>query len=70
MIPYSDFIASKQFDDVKSGFEIDPDQINDNLFDFQRVIVKWALARGRAAIFADTGLGKTAMQCRSNRHAC
>jgi hypothetical protein len=32
------------------------------LFPFQRDIVKWALRRGRAAIFADCGLGKTPMQ--------
>jgi DNA modification methylase len=34
----------------------------EGLFDFQRAIVQWACRRGRAAIFADTGLGKTAMQ--------
>lgn len=32
------------------------------LFPFQRAIVEWALGLGRAAIFADTGLGKTGMQ--------
>lgn len=32
------------------------------LFDFQDAIVRWALRRGRAAIFADTGLGKSRMQ--------
>jgi hypothetical protein len=32
------------------------------LFDFQRDIVSWALRRGRAAVFADCGLGKTPMQ--------
>jgi len=58
---YSDFIESKTFDDVCSGFE--SGELNDSLFDFQKVIVKWALFRGRAAIFADTGLGKTFMQC-------
>lgn len=34
----------------------------DYLFDFQNTIVEWALRKGRAAIFADTGLGKTRMQ--------
>lgn len=34
----------------------------DGLFDFQESLVRWALARGRAAIFADTGLGKSRMQ--------
>ena len=57
---YSKFLASKSIAPIISGF--DCDQLNQNLFDFQRVIVKWALRRGRAAIFADTGLGKTLMQ--------
>lgn len=34
----------------------------DKLFDFQKAITKWALGKGRAAIFADCGLGKTPMQ--------
>ena len=33
-----------------------------SLFDHQRALVQWALRRGRAAIFADTGLGKSRMQ--------
>jgi hypothetical protein len=33
-----------------------------DLFDFQQSLVEWAVRRGRAAIFADCGLGKTAMQ--------
>jgi hypothetical protein len=32
------------------------------LFDFQQALVQWAVRKGRAAIFADCGLGKTAMQ--------
>lgn len=36
--------------------------ISPNLFDFQKAIVKWATRKGRCAIFADTGLGKTFMQ--------
>lgn len=32
------------------------------LYDFQAYLVEWALRKGRAAIFADCGLGKTAMQ--------
>ncbi|MCA9667400.1 MAG: DEAD/DEAH box helicase [Myxococcales bacterium] len=39
------------------------DPLPDRLFDFQRDLVEWALDRGRAALFADTGLGKTLMQC-------
>lgn len=33
-----------------------------SMFDFQEVLTRWALKRGRAAIFADTGLGKSRMQ--------
>lgn len=56
---YLDFIKSKQLADLPTGFDCD---VQGDLFDFQRAIVKWALKRGRAAIFADTGMGKTAMQ--------
>ena len=59
---YEKFIDNKKVIPIISGFDIDLENINKNLFDFQRVIVKWALKRGRAAIFADTGLGKTLMQ--------
>ena len=39
-----------------------------HLFPFQRALTDWALRRGRAALFADTGLGKTAMQIEWARH--
>jgi hypothetical protein len=42
------------------GFE--PERMPDFLFDFQRILVDWAIRKGRAAIFADCGLGKTPMQ--------
>lgn len=45
-----------------AGFSIDRDTLHPSLFDFQKDIVRWALRRGRAAIFAGTGLGKTRMQ--------
>lgn len=60
MTSYEDFIASKASQEVQSGFE--PSNLGGHLFDFQESIVYWACKRGRAAIFADTGLGKTAMQ--------
>ena len=64
MMDYDDFIASKTLSDSPSGFD-PPDDISYTglpLKDFQQAITKWALRRGRAAIFANTGLGKTAMQ--------
>ena len=59
---YAAFLEMKKITPIISGFDVDIDSLNENLFDFQRVIVKWSLKRGRAAIFADTGLGKTLMQ--------
>ncbi len=54
---YHQFIASKHFKSVDVGFEYKTD--NSILFDYQAACVEWALARGRAALFLDTGLGKT-----------
>lgn len=42
--------------------------LSSELFDFQKRIVDWALSKGRAAIFADCGLGKTFMQLEWARH--
>ena len=60
MDAYQEFINSKNKSVAPTGFVCE--DVGDYLFDFQKAIVKWALKRGRAAIFADTGLGKTAMQ--------
>ena len=59
---YLEFIETKKQSFISSGFDIDDCQLNTNLFDFQRYIVKVALNKGRFAIFADCGLGKTLMQ--------
>lgn len=56
---YEAFIASKIKPLTESGFDA---EVSDNLFDFQQWIVKTALKMGRYAIFADCGLGKSAMQ--------
>lgn len=57
---YDAFIQDKALAQIATGF--DPQRLGQHLFDFQAAIVEWACKRGRAAIFADTGLGKTAMQ--------
>jgi hypothetical protein len=57
---YSAFIKDKSQSIVSAGFE--PLWMPDFLFDFQQSLVTWATLRGRAAIFADCGLGKTPMQ--------
>lgn len=59
---YQKFLNNKKFILESSGFDIDKSILNPMLYDFQKDIVRWALAKGRAAIFADCGLGKTPMQ--------
>lgn len=59
---YEEFLKSKTKQFIESGFDVDEKDLNPNLFDFQKFIVKKALKKGRFAIFADCGMGKTIMQ--------
>jgi len=59
-IKYDKFLERKLILEEKAGF--DCKELPENLFDFQKAITKWAVKRGKSAIFADTGLGKTMMQ--------
>ncbi len=65
---YAEFIESKSRKASPVGFEVKPSDINRNLFDWQRDIVRWALRRGRAALFEDCGLGKTLQQLEWAHH--
>lgn len=67
MNSYAEFIAAKALCDPLTGLADVPD-LSPDLFDFQADIVRWALRRGRAAIFADCGMGKTPMQLEWARH--
>lgn len=58
---YAEFLASKAISDPMTGLTEVP-ALPDALFPFQRDIVQWALRRGRAALFAGTGLGKSLME--------
>lgn len=64
MSDYQDFLSSKVVKPVRTGFTVKRsiERRWPKLFPFQRKIVDWSLRLGRAAIFADCGLGKTAMQ--------
>jgi hypothetical protein len=64
---YDAFLARKAIVDPATGLR-DVPMLNPALFDFQRDITSWALRRGRAAVFADCGLGKTPMQLEWARH--
>ena len=59
---YKEFLQNKRFVLESSGFDIDKSELNPMLYDFQKDIVRWALKKGKACIFADCGLGKTPMQ--------
>jgi len=56
---YSRFLERKSQAGADAGFA--PVWMPDFLFDFQSSMVEWAVRKGRAAIFADCGLGKTPM---------
>lgn len=55
---YSEFLSAKVRFDSPSGFDPE-DSINHKMFPFQRAIARWACRRGRSAVWADCGLGKT-----------
>jgi DNA modification methylase len=65
---YEEFLASKRIAQKPHGFE--PENLNPFLFDFQRDIVTWACRKGRAAVFADCGMGKTIMQLSWAEQVC
>jgi hypothetical protein len=60
MNTYQEFLETKTQLGSQDGFE--PLWLPDFLYDFQRIITEWAIRKGKAAIFADCGLGKTPMQ--------
>lgn len=62
MSAYADFINRKASSLPESGKSIAPDSLHPMLHQWQAELVTWAAKVGRAAIWADTGLGKTVMQ--------
>lgn len=57
---YQDFLTKKQIRNIKTGF--DYISLPEKLFPFQRDIARWSCLKGRSALFADCGMGKTPMQ--------
>lgn len=57
---YSAFLDRKSQLGGFHGFE--PVYLPDSMFDFQRLLTEWIIRKGRGAIFADCGLGKTLME--------
>ncbi len=62
MMLYKEFLRQKKVLFSGCGKTALPEDVHPLLFPFQRDLVAWAVRKGRAAIFADTGLGKTFMQ--------
>lgn len=59
---YQDFLQSKMKRFNGEGFACDSSVLPSAMFEWQGKIVGWACRKGRSAIWADTGLGKTVMQ--------
>ena len=59
---YIDFLKNKEVRITKTGFDINDNDMNPFLFDFQKYCVKKALKVGRFALFENCGLGKTIQQ--------
>lgn len=70
IIPYREFLKRKELREQETGITVSPQQLHPSLFDWQKRIVTWACKVGRAAIWADTGLGKTRMQLEWLRQVC
>lgn len=67
MNDYADFLSRKAIVDPSTGL-VEIPHLNPMLFNFQNDITAWALRRGRAAIFAGCGMGKTPMQLEWAKH--
>jgi len=61
MSEYAEFLASKRVLHHPAGLA-DIGKMSTDIYDWQADIVRWALIRGQACIFAECGLGKTLMQ--------
>jgi len=61
-VNYEDFLTKKRREWVGCGVDAQAITMPPHLFSFQEALTMWALRKGRAAVFADTGLGKTRVQ--------
>ena len=59
---YQQFLAAKEARIEKPGRDVAASDIHPMLHDWQNDLVQWAVRTGRAALWADTGMGKTVMQ--------
>lgn len=52
---YKEFIASKQLKAVSAGFNVPLTMLNENAFEWQKLLVKWGIKKGKCAYFEDCG---------------
>lgn len=56
---YTSFLESKRLIVPSAGKDVEESALHPALFPFQRSLIRWSLRKGRSALFASTGLGKT-----------
>lgn len=67
---YNEFLHTKQRIPPSCGFDKPKDQMNHRMFEWQKDITRWALRKGRAALFEDCGNGKTIQQLEFAHSVC
>ena len=67
---YNEFLHSKQRIPPACGFDRPKEKMNPMMFEWQKDITRWALRKGRAALFEDCGNGKTIQQLEFCRAVC
>lgn len=67
---YQEFLRTKEYTYISTGFDVELSDLNPNMFEFQKQVVKWGLKKGRCAMFLDTGLGKTLCQLEFANQVC
>lgn len=56
---YKEFIQNKHTHIKSCGFDVEKCNLNQKAFEWQRDVVRWALKKGKCALFESCGLGKT-----------
>lgn len=59
---YADYLRTKEIRTNSAGFDVDKKTLNLMMIEFQKAVALWAIKKGRSAVFADCGLGKTIIQ--------
>lgn len=67
---YHEFLNNKKKYTLPKGFDVDTKDISDKLFEWQKECVKWALKKGKSALFEACGLGKTMQQLEWANQIC